>query len=328
MLFRSGVRFLEKSLEDVLSCKGAKQRKSMQEEISGKFVMLSGMEARSVSVKDLREYDRARKLLLELGASNVRRAIQTLNSQRRDSAKRTETPGQPKEIQIHKFSDLIADYVAYRSTSGELAESQEKLAEIGKKLMQDVDHQQESRDFKTVFEADLKRISIENFLGVGDLQVIDMDSLPDGIWYIQGPNGSGKSTIAEAITWCLFGQLIRSDTKADFVVNDRSKKNCRVRVDFRNGHSVERFRKFAEMGGSGFRVYNNGEYQEQLDMGDRDAAQTVLEHLLGIDFQSFTRTVALADETARTFVTATPARRRQIVEDLLRSEERRVGKEC
>lgn len=54
-----------------------------------------------------------------------------------------------------------------------------------------------------------------------------------------------------------------------------------------------------------------------LDKGNRDAAQQVLENMLGINFSNFQRTVVLSEETARNFVSTTPTKRRQIIEDLL-----------
>ena len=36
---------------------------------------------------------------------------------------------------------------------------------------------------------------------------------------------------------------------ADFAINDMIGNNCCVRIDFRNGYSIERFRKYASKGG-------------------------------------------------------------------------------
>lgn len=110
---------------------------------------------------------------------------------------------------------------------------------------------------------------------------------------------------------------VSSEMKADFAVNDEVGKNTRVAVTFANGYSIERFRKYTKLGGTGVVVRKDGEPLEGMDKGNRDAAQAGIDHLLGTNFAAYSKTVVLAEETARGFVQATPAARRQIIEDLL-----------
>lgn len=312
------IRFIELPISQVTK----KEKENLQEKVNGKFILLSGLKSRSISIKQVKEYETAKKLLYDLGALNVRRALESINKLKESQLKIKQPLNDNEKLkpQFYQFSDLLNDYISYREINQDKltdsAISSDKILQLGNEIMKTVD-ENELKDYKVIFEADIDKISIENFLGVGELQELNFKDLPDGVWYIQGSNGAGKSTIAEAITWCLFGQLIRSDTKADYVINDKSKKNCRVRIDYKNGISIERFRKYTEYGGSGFRIYRDNVYQEELDKGNREASQSTLENMLGIEYQNFIRTVALADDTARNFVSATAPKRRQIIEDLL-----------
>jgi DNA repair exonuclease SbcCD ATPase subunit len=132
---------------------------------------------------------------------------------------------------------------------------------------------------------------MENFLGVQGEQVIPLSRLPNGVWFIEGSNGAGKSTLLEAMTWCQFGQFLRSDMLADYAINDRIGTQCRVRLDFNNGVSIERFRKYSSLGGTGVRVYKHGVLVEEMEKGESRHSQEAIQHMLGIDFETFARTV-------------------------------------
>lgn len=104
--------------------------------------------------------------------------------------------------------------------------------------------------------------------------------------------------------------------KSDFAVNDVSKKNCRVRVTFDNGYSVERFRKHKDMG-NGIKVYKDGQYLSELERGSTRDAQKALESVLGISFETFTKAVVLGDNAAMNFLMSDSKRRRETIEELL-----------
>lgn len=144
-----------------------------------------------------------------------------------------------------------------------------------------------------MFQADIATITMENFLGVQGEQVIPLSRLPNGVWFIEGMNGAGKSTLLEAMAWCQFGQFLRSDMAADYAINDRVKTQCRVKLEFTNGVAIERFRKYAALGGTGVRVYKNGVIVDEMEKGESRHSQEAIEHMLGIDFDTFARTVIL-----------------------------------
>lgn len=104
--------------------------------------------------------------------------------------------------------------------------------------------------------------------------------------------------------------------KSDYAVNDTTKKNCIVRVAFDNGYEVERFRKHKEKG-NGLKIYKDGKYLSELERGSTRDSQRVLEGLLGISFETFTKAVVLGDNAAMNFLMSDSKRRRETIEELL-----------
>lgn len=195
-----------------------------------------------------------------------------------------------------------------------------------------------------VFHATLRTLTISNFFSIQGTLTIPFSKLSSGTWFLTGPNGAGKSTILEAIVWALFGEVLRSDMTAADPVNDKIGKNCCVRIDFENGFSVERFRRFSSKGtmGPGLKLYKHGLEVPDFERGELRKSQHALEQeLLGCDYGTFTKSVVLGDQGAgaANFLTLDSRQRRDVLEELLgisnfdgylqtaRDERRRVEKE-
>ncbi|KAK4466212.1 hypothetical protein QBC42DRAFT_329252 [Cladorrhinum samala] len=168
-----------------------------------------------------------------------------------------------------------------------------------------------------VFVAEPRRLTISNFLGVQNTIVIDFQQdLPRGLTFLVGDNGSGKSTLVEAITWCQFGQCIRDGLGAKDVVNDSVRKNCSVRLEFANGYTIERSRN-QKPNGNRVVVSLHGEPQLQFEHPNSRTTQAAIDELLGIDYETYVRTVVLSHGGAASFLSSTPAERRDHIEGLL-----------
>ena len=174
-----------------------------------------------------------------------------------------------------------------------------------------------------VFQGTLRNLTIQNFFSIQGTLSLPFYKLNPGTWFLTGPNGSGKSTILEAIVWCLFGEVLRSDMSAADPVNDVVGKNCCVKIDFENGYSIERFRKFASKGsgsGPGLKLYKNGEEVPDFERGEARKTQAALERdILGCDFATFTKSVIFGDQGggAGNFLTLDIKQRREVLEELL-----------
>jgi DNA repair exonuclease SbcCD ATPase subunit len=143
----------------------------------------------------------------------------------------------------------------------------------------------------SIFCAALKHLEMENFLGIQGTITIPFNEMEDGVWFIEGVNGAGKSTILEALSWVQFGRVLRSEVNADDVINESIGKNCRVKLTFENGFAIERFRAYNHLGGNGLKVYKDNMNLPLYETGEIRTAQLNIERLLGINFETFARTV-------------------------------------
>jgi ABC-type thiamine transport system ATPase subunit/predicted phosphodiesterase len=226
------------------------------------------------------------------------------------------------------FDEVVDPYIALYDFS-QNPQFQQRLVEKGKELINTVSKKLTSSGSQQMFRANLKSVIIENFLGVQDCIEFNVSNLEDGVWYIEGANGSGKSTLLEAITWCLFNRFLRTDMKAAYAVNDVAKKNCRVSVVFDNGFTIERFRKYSDDNdntnssnnvparkGTGVRVLKDGQYLSEFERGSIKDSQTAIERLIGIDFDTFSKST-IVGESVFNFLSSDAKQRREMIEDLL-----------
>ena len=127
--------------------------------------------------------------MFECGAHNVRKPISTATKQFTFKEKQEEV----KKHQ-YKFIDLVGDYISFRvQTDKTLERAQEALVALGKSIIREVDEElslnenlSSNRETSSIFISQIQHLEVENFLGVRDLQVLDFDAMPDGVWYIQG----------------------------------------------------------------------------------------------------------------------------------------------
>lgn len=229
-----------------------------------------------------------------------------------------------QNVSVTGLADLIDPYVTSVLEPDSVLD-RVALSSFGKQIILQVNAQhQDVADTGRVFNAHIHSIEMEGFLGVQENTIIDFDQLAPGVWYIEGDNGSGKSTIIEAIVWCQHGKNIREDMAVDDVVNDKRGKNCRVIIHYRNGYSIERFRKFKGHGvdghsisGNGVRVYLNHVYQAALEKGEPSATQHEIDTLLGINYEWLTKTLIMGQNITANFVTADEKKRRAMLEEML-----------
>lgn len=157
-----------------------------------------------------------------------------------------------------------------------------------------------------------KRVSWKNMLSTGNAGIeIDLRRSPTTL--IVGENGAGKSTILDAICFALFNRGFRDVSKPQ-LLNSINQKNLEVELDFQIGskdYTIVRGHKPAR-----FEIYCNNEQLNQ-EADSRDFQKYLEEHILKLNYKSFTQIVILGSASFTPFMQLPPSHRREIIEDLL-----------
>ncbi len=162
-----------------------------------------------------------------------------------------------------------------------------------------------------------QQLTLKNFMpfraadGLG--QTVDFSSLD--LFAITGPMASGKSSLIDAIVWCLYGRTARYTADSKGVIS-AGESTCEVAFDFTIGprqfRAVRRTGKTTE---SGLSEYEAGEWIQDVSGSDRLTGR--IEELLGLDFDSFTKTVILPQGRYAEFLSSEPGKRRDLLEKIL-----------
>ena len=149
-------------------------------------------------------------------------------------------------------------------------------------------------------------------MSVGNAPVeIDLDTTP--MTLIVGKNGHGKTTFGEALCYGLFGRSWRG-IKKPTLVNTINKRDLLVEVEFAaQGHNYLIRRG---MRPSILEVQRDGELVNQ-SASIKDYQAYIEEHVLHLNFASFTQVVMLGTRGFVPFMELSAAARREIIEDLL-----------
>jgi DNA repair exonuclease SbcCD ATPase subunit len=157
-----------------------------------------------------------------------------------------------------------------------------------------------------------KSVRWKNFISTGS-QFTEVNLSKSPTTLIIGENGSGKSTILDALCFALFNKPFRNITKPQ-LVNSINQKGCQVEVEFgigKKGYKVVRGIKPNK-----FEIYLNDELLNQ-DAASRDYQKYLEEHVLKLNYKSFTQIVILGSASFTPFMQLSTSARREIIEDLL-----------
>ena len=157
-----------------------------------------------------------------------------------------------------------------------------------------------------------KHVSWKNMLSTGNAGIeVDLRRSPTTL--IVGENGAGKSTILDAICFALFNRGFRDVSKPQ-LLNSINQKNLEVSLDFQIGskdYTIIRGHKPAR-----FEIWVNDEQLNQ-EADSRDFQKYLEEHILKLNYKSFTQIVILGSASFTPFMQLPPSHRREIIEDLL-----------
>ena len=157
-----------------------------------------------------------------------------------------------------------------------------------------------------------KSVKWKNFLSTGSQYTeVFLDKSPTTL--VIGENGSGKSTVLDALCFSLFNKPFRSINKPQ-LINSINQKDCSVEVQFDIGS--KKYRVVRGIKPSAFEIYLNGTLLNQ-DAATRDYQKYLEEHVLKLNYKSFTQIVILGSASFTPFMQLSAAMRRDIIEDLL-----------
>lgn len=153
-----------------------------------------------------------------------------------------------------------------------------------------------------------------------------IDLSDEGLFIVDGKvsssafdsNGAGKSNLFEALTWVLFGKTIKG-VSSNEVINNTAKSNCYVSIEIFDGdneYKIIRTRKHNNYGSS-LRLITNGEGRTQHS---KVTTQDEIRRTIGLEYKSFTNSIIFGQGNIERFSTATDAKRKEILEELLNLE--------
>ena len=157
-----------------------------------------------------------------------------------------------------------------------------------------------------------KKIRYKNFLSTGQQFIeIDLDSSPTTL--VVGNNGAGKSTMLDAMCFGLFAKPFRA-VKKDQLVNTINEKDCIVEVEFIIGK--KQYKIIRGIKPNIFEIWCDDIMLNQ-DAAVRDYQKHLEQHILKLNFRSFTQVVILGNASFVPFMQLRAKHRRQVVEEIL-----------
>ncbi|MFA0761201.1 MAG: hypothetical protein HZLCBSQH_001305 [Candidatus Fervidibacterota bacterium] len=164
------------------------------------------------------------------------------------------------------------------------------------------------------------RLWLRNFLSYGDEgEVLDLSRIH--VAAIVGHNGAGKSSLIDAITWALFGKA-RSDL--DGLVR-KGAKGMEVALEFLMDGQLYRVRRSYSRARKDGHIVSleqhdplTGKWKPLVIKGGVRQAQTSIQKLLRMDYDTFVNTVCQLQGKSGEFMTLSPAQRRDLLAEVLR----------
>ncbi len=162
------------------------------------------------------------------------------------------------------------------------------------------------------------RLELEGFTAFREKTCLDLSQLD--LFAVTGPTGAGKSSLIDAICYALYGRVPRVANEVSACIS-QGVDRMRVSLEFQAGE--ERYRVYRETrrkGAPSVRLerWDGADWRAEADRV-RDASE-VVERVVGLDYEAFTRSVLLPQGQFQEFLAGAPDKRRSVLGSLLRLE--------
>ena len=168
------------------------------------------------------------------------------------------------------------------------------------------------------------KLEIEGLNSFETKQVLDFESLGNGVFGIFGKTGSGKSTILDAITLALYGKVERTKQNVDFVNTKSSKATVSLEFEIFSAGKTRRLlvtRVFSrkkngtEVDSSASLYEIDGDNKNLIEEGSSKVGDKIF-GILGLGVNEFAKCIALPQGEFSAFLQAKPAERTEIMSNI------------
>ena len=168
------------------------------------------------------------------------------------------------------------------------------------------------------------KLEIEGLNSFESRQVLDFESLGDGVFGIFGKTGSGKSTILDAITLALYGKIERIKQNINFVNTKCSKAEASLVFEIFHAGKTRRYevvRTFAKKKNgkdldASASLYELNESEKTLVEEGTNKVNEKIFSIIGLGAKEFAKCIALPQGEFSAFLQAQPAERTEIMSNI------------
>ncbi|MVM36305.1 AAA family ATPase [Spirosoma sp. HMF4905] len=187
------------------------------------------------------------------------------------------------------------------------------------------------------------KLSIQGLYSYQDLQEIDFQRLTgSSVFGIFGKVGSGKTSLLEAISFALYGETERLNSRDNRQYNMMNLKSKHLLIDFEfqagPDQHIYKFtyeakrhpKKHHEIGPGERRMFIRQENDWHPIGNEKEDIALLSKQILGLDYENFKRTIIIPQNQFREFLELSPAERTKMMNQLFKLDQYdlagRVGK--
>lgn len=178
------------------------------------------------------------------------------------------------------------------------------------------------------------KLSIQGLYSYQDIQEIDFQRLIGAsVFGIFGKVGSGKTSLLEAISFALYGETERLNSRDNRLYNMMNLKSKDLRIDFEFQAGPEQQlykfvyeakrhpKKHHEISSGERRMFIQQEKEWHPIGNEKEDISTLSKQILGLDYENFKRTIIIPQNQFREFLELSPTERTKMMNQLFKLDQ-------